>query len=178
MCVHIYVVSELDWSKSRMWQNHCKNHRKLCDVQSIEYLKSQQIPENNRVVELFDKIPVKQKSYQSAVNNKGFVIFCIVLPSIGRVPKASMKCEGIIVKYHQNDDGHSSRTLFEHAFWLVKIMQLWHFGSNTKIGKRQIHCKNQSKHDVARTPKWAQSEEFTAYSSKIICVFTPTSWFS
>ena len=41
-------------------------------MQSIEYLKSQQHPENNRVVELFDKIPVKQKSYQSAVNNKGF----------------------------------------------------------------------------------------------------------
>ena len=93
-------------------------------MQSIEYLKSQQIPENNKVFELFDKIPVKQKSYQSAVNNKGFVIFCIVLPSIGRVPKASMKCEGIIVKYKQNDDGHSSRTLFEHDFWPVKIMQL------------------------------------------------------
>ena len=85
-------------------------------MQSIEYLKSQQIPENNRVVELFDKIPVKQKSYQSAMNNKAFMIFCIVLPSIGRVPKASMKCEGIIVKYKQNDDRHSSRTLFEHDF--------------------------------------------------------------
>ena len=85
-------------------------------MQSIEYLKSQQIPENNRVVELFDKIPVKQKSYQSAVNNKGFVIFCIVLPSIRRVPNESMKCEGIIVKYRQNDDGHSSRTLCEHGF--------------------------------------------------------------
>ena len=80
-------------------ENNCKNHGKLCDVQSIEYLKSQQIPENNWVVKLFDKIPVKQKSYQSAVNNKGFVIFCVVLPSIGRVPKASMKCGGITVKY-------------------------------------------------------------------------------
>ena len=85
-------------------------------MQSIEYLKSQKIPENNRVVELFDKIPVKQKSYQRAMNNKGFVIFCIVLPSIGRVPKASMKCVGIIVKYKQNDDRHSSHTLFEHDF--------------------------------------------------------------
>ena len=85
-------------------------------MQSSEYLKSHRLPENNRVVELFDKIPVKQKSYQSAVNNKGFVILCIVLPSIGRVPKASRKCEGIIIKYKQNDDGHSSRTLFEHDF--------------------------------------------------------------
>ena len=85
-------------------------------MQSIEYLKSQQIPENNRVVELFDRIPAKQNSHQSAVNNNSFVIFCIILPSIGRAPKASMKCEGIIVKYKQNDDGHSSRTLFEHEF--------------------------------------------------------------
>ena len=85
-------------------------------MQSIEYLKSQQIPANNKVVELCDKIPVKQKSYQSAVNNKGFVIFCIVLRSIGRVPKTSMKCEGIMIKNMQNDDGHSSRTLFEHDF--------------------------------------------------------------
>ena len=85
-------------------------------MQSIEYLKSQQFPENNKVVELIDKLPVKQKSYQSAVDNKGFVIFCIVLPSIGRVRKASMKCGGITVKYKQNDDGHSSRTLFEHDF--------------------------------------------------------------
>ena len=99
-----------------MYQNHCKNHRKQYDVQSIEYLKSQKISENNRVVELFDEMPAKQKSYQTAVNNNGLVIFCIVLPSIGRVPKASMKCEGIIVKYKQNDDRHSSRTLFEHDF--------------------------------------------------------------
>ena len=83
-------------------------------MQSIEYLKSQQIPENNRMIELFGKIPAKPNSYQSDVNNNGFVIFCIVLPSIRRVPHASMKCEGISVKYIQNDDGHISRTLFKH----------------------------------------------------------------
>ena len=83
-------------------------------MQSSECLKSCQIPENNRVVELFDKIPAKQKSYQSAVNNNGFVIFYVVLLSLRRVPNPSMKCEGIIVKYSQNDDGHISRTLLKH----------------------------------------------------------------
>ena len=57
-----------------------------------------------------------RKSCQTAMKNNGFVILCIVLPSIGRVPKASMKCEGIIVKCNQNDHVHSSRTLFEHEF--------------------------------------------------------------
>ena len=131
------MVSELDWNKSRMWPNHCKNHRKLYDLQSSEYLKSQRIPENNRVVELFDKIPPKQKSYQSPFNNNGFVIFCMVLPSIRHIPKASMKCARITVKYNQNDDGHSFRTLFECNLRPVKIMQLWHSGSNTQNQERE-----------------------------------------
>ena len=118
-----------------MWQNHSKNHRKLYDVQSSECLKSHRIPENNKVIELFDKIPAKQKSYQSAVNYYGFAIFCKFLPSIRRVPSASKKCERIIVKYNQNDFGHVSRILFKYEFWLIKIMQLWHFESNMRNQK-------------------------------------------
>ena len=129
------MVSELDWNKSRMWPDHCKNHRKLYDVQSSQCLKSRWIPENNRVVELFDRIPAKQNSHQSAVNNNSFVIFCIILPSIRRIPSESKKCERIIVKYNQNDFAHVSRILFKYEFWLVKIMQLWHFGSNMKNEK-------------------------------------------
>ena len=118
------MVSELYWNKSPMWQNHNKNHRNLCDVQSIEYLESQQIPENNKVVWALQQNTRKAESYQSDVNNNGFVISCIGLPSIVFVPKASMKCEGIIVKYNQNDDGHISRTLSKHEVWPVKVMQL------------------------------------------------------
>ena len=162
-----------------MWQNHSKNHTKLCDVQSIEYLESQQIPENNRVVELFDKMPAKQKSYQSAVNNNGLVIFCIVLPSIRRAPSASMKCEEIIVKYNQNDKEHISHTLFKHEFWLVKITQLWHFGGNANSQERDKYIVkiNQSTmwHRHPNEPKVKKSLRIPA---KSYMFFIPTSWFS
>ena len=95
---------------------HCKNQANVCVLPSITNCKPAKILENNRVVELFDKMPAKQKSYQSAVNNNGLVIFCIVLPSIKRATKASMKGEEIIVKYNQNDKEHISRTLFKHEF--------------------------------------------------------------
>ena len=152
------MVSELDWNKSRMWPIHSKNHRKLYDAQSSQCLKSRWIPENNRVVELFDRMPANQKSNQSAVNKNSFVIFCMILPSIRRVPSASKKCERIIVKYNQNDFVHVSRLLLTYAFWLVKIMQPWHFGSNMKNQKSdKIITKNQSKHDESSTLEWAQS---------------------
>ena len=77
---------------------HCKNQANVFVSPSITNSKSAKILENDRVVELFDKMPAKQKSYQSAVNKNGLVIFCIVLPSIKRATKASMKCEEIIVK--------------------------------------------------------------------------------
>ena len=95
---------------------HCKNQANVYVSPCITNSKHAQIPENNKVVELFDEMPAKQRSYQSAVNNNGLVIFCIVLPSIKRATSASMKCEEIIVKYNQNDKEHISRTLFKHEF--------------------------------------------------------------
>ena len=102
----------------------------MCNrLNALNLIKS---PKKNKVVELFDKIPAKQKSYQSALNYNGFAIFCKFLPSIRRVPSASKKCERIIVKCNQNDFVHVSRTLLKYEFWPIKITQLWHFGSNLK----------------------------------------------
>ena len=95
---------------------HCKNQANVFVSPSITNSKSAKILENDTVVELFDKMPAKQRTYQSAVNNNGLVIFCIVLPSVKRATKASMKCEEIIVKYNQNDKEHISHTLFKHEF--------------------------------------------------------------
>jgi len=95
---------------------HCKSQANVFVSPSITNSKSAKILENDRVVELFDQMPAKQKTCQSAVNNNGLVIFSIVLPSIRRAPNASMKCEEIIVKYNQNDKEHISHTLFKHEF--------------------------------------------------------------
>ena len=148
------MVSELDWNKSRMWQNHCKKHRKLYDVQSSECLKSHQIPENYKVVELFDRIPTNQKSYQSAVNSNGFMIFCEFLPSIRRLQKSVQET----LKNHCKTQSEWLRTDFSHSVqtWVLTCknhatMTLW--SEHEKSGKWKMHCKNQSKHDVAQAPK-------------------------
>ena len=116
MCFHIFVVLRARLKQITTMSKHCRNQANVFVSPSITNSKSAKILENDGVVELFDKMPAKQKTYQSAVNNNGLVIFSIVLPSIRRAPNASMKCEEIIVKYNQNDKEHISDTLFKHEF--------------------------------------------------------------
>ena len=97
---------------------HCKNQANVYVSPSITNSKHAQILENNRVVELFDEMPAKQKSYQSAVNYKILQWFCDLL-QVPSEHQARSKRVQEMWKNHCKMQSEWLRTRFSHS------VQIW-----------------------------------------------------
>ena len=138
----MFAVSELDWNKSQLCQNHCKKQANGYVSPSITNSESAHIAQKTQCGWAHPEItPAPRKSLKYC--KKQWVCkFYMVLPPTRRTPDGPMKCKEFIGKYQQNDVKHMVHFLFGNEVWLIKINQIEDYEWTEHIPETHNPLKN------------------------------------